>query len=144
MNGSETDNREGTWPVLCRIWARDYEAQIVVSMLQDAGIDAMLDCDPRGPMYFYYFPFGSAAPTPIYVPEGQIELARELMKAQLVDDPWLDADISTFESMSAQTERRRRAVFTVWLLSSAVGIIALLFGLLTRVTSRKPRQTGEA
>jgi len=138
LNGSESDGRDGTWPVLCRVWARNYEAQIIVSMLLDAGVDAMMDCDPRGPMHYYSFPNGSIAPIPIYVPQDQIELARELMSAQLVDDPWLKEEPYPFELEGARINHRRRVVYSAWLLSSGFGAIALVLGLIMRSSSRSP------
>jgi len=137
MDGVVSEYRDGEWPVLCRVWARNYEAGVIVSVLRDAGIDAMLDCDPRGPMYYYYFPFGSSAPAPIYVPADQTELARELLGAELIDNPWLEEEPFAFDSARARIDRRRHVVFTAWLLSSFFGAIGLVFGLLAQVVGRR-------
>ncbi|MGB4593335.1 MAG: hypothetical protein WBI63_06130 [Coriobacteriia bacterium] len=105
-------------------------------MLQDAGFDVMMDCDPRGPMHFYQFVFGSPWPAPIYVDPAQYADALLVLDAELVDDPWVNADPVERDTLPTQIGSHKRLAYAAWMIGPvAIVALVLFFGIQAQLES---------
>ena len=97
---------------LARFWPRDYEAAIVVAALEDAGFHPMIECDPRGWMHFYGWPFGAIAPTLVWIPASEADDALGFLRAPCEQSCEAGPPLTGF---AAGISRARRAIYGLWL-----------------------------
>jgi hypothetical protein len=109
------------------VWSRDGEASVVFGALEDAGFHPMLECDPRGWMHFYGWPFGSSRPTTIFVPHDEHDEASRFLDAACEPMPLNDGGAS--EGYYSAVHDYRRWVYAGWLLE-VPGLLALIVGLI--------------
>jgi len=77
----DSAERGDEWVPLTREWGRDYALSVVIALLQNAGFHPMIDCDPRGGMHYYGWPFASQYQTVVWVPESEVDEARAFLEA---------------------------------------------------------------
>ena len=105
---------------LVRIWSRDYEAAVVVAAPQDAGFHPEIECDPRGWMHFYGWPFGGSAPTQIWIPCVEAEEASGFLQAPSEPSWAVDARVT---GIAAGISHWRRWLYALWLSEYAIGYL---------------------
>lgn len=121
----DSDGRQmGFVPLTCE-WGRDGAASVVVAALEDAGFHPEIECDPRGWMHFYGWPFGSASPVTIWVPSSERDDAAAFLEADCNPEPGPEVHPYTFGEL---VWGYRRWIYVAWLLN-LVSFFAVVVGL---------------
>jgi len=105
------------------IWSRDGEVQVVIGALEDAGFHPVIECDPRGWMHYYGWPFGSSRPTTIFMPRAEIAEASAFLEAEV--EPPQDEDDASADGYYSTIHGARRWIYLGWLLQLE-GLVAAI------------------
>jgi hypothetical protein len=115
-----------TFVRLTDAWAYDGTAPVTLAALEDAGFHPALDCDPRGWMHFYGWPFGSPCPVTVWIPETEYQDAVEFLAAPC--EP-AQGESGVTDSFAGSIHTYRRWIYGVWLLGT-IGPVGLLVGII--------------
>ena len=110
---------------LTQEWGRDGAASVILAALEDAGFHPAMECDPRGWMHFYSWPFGSCAPITLWIPDAEHEDARAFLAAEC-EPSWDAVDVGT--TFSGLVLGYRRWLYVAWFFQVVV-FAALLVGI---------------
>jgi len=114
---------------LTEVWARDGEAAVLLGALEDGGFHPVIECDPLGPFHMYGWPFGSASPIVVWVPEVECLEAQGFLSAEC-EPSWDEVVIG--DTFAGLVLTYRRWIYLAWLLGATpwaalfLGVWALL------------------
>lgn len=66
---------------LARRWGQHGDLSVFVTLLEDAGFHPVVECDPRGWMHYYSWPFGSSRPVLVWIPCSELEESLAFLQA---------------------------------------------------------------
>jgi hypothetical protein len=109
-------------------WGYDGTAPVMVAALEDAGFHPAIDCDPRGWMHFYGWPFGAPVPMTIWIPDVELQDALGFLAAPC--EPSSDS-ADPGDGFSALVRAYRRWIYLAWLFGvlGPVGVVIAIAAL---------------
>jgi hypothetical protein len=110
---------------LTQVWGRDGAASVALAALEDAGFHPVIECDSRGWMHFYGWPFGSSSPITIWIPDLEHDDAMAYLDAGSQPSPGPDVYPA---SLAELVWGYRRWVYVAWLFDM-VGLFAVILGM---------------
>ena len=102
---------------LTDLWAQNGVLSVEVAALEDAGFHPVIECDPRGPMHFYGWPLGSMRATTIWIPESELQPAREFRGALWESHVPVSGESRGLWGLAS---RQRGLMYALWLAPTAV------------------------
>jgi hypothetical protein len=110
---------------LTKEWGRDGALSVVLSVLEDAGFHPAIDCDPRGWMHFYGWPFGAQDRITVWIPHLEHMDALAFLAAGC-EPSW--SEVEEGDSFAGLVLINRRWLYIAWLFE-VISFAAVLTGI---------------
>ena len=115
---------------------------VMLGALENAGFHPLIECDPRGWMYFYGWPLGSWRTVTVWIPQGESADATAFLAAPSVL-PWEPSDDEP-GNWWAGISSHRRLIYASWLIGEAgAGSSLVVVACLYAVADRPDTINGE-